>query len=65
MTKKLLLAGFLFVLFFLASGCTLIKGTGGGIYGFGQGAAKGATEGFKDDVNFLKKADSWTKENLW
>ena len=49
----------LFIFVFLASGCTLVKGTGGAAIGLGQGAAAGAKEGFHDDVNFVNKADNW------
>lgn len=64
MGKSLFFAGiFLFV--FLAGGCTIVKGTGGAVVGCAQGAAVGGTQGFKDDVNFIKKADNWVKDNLW
>lgn len=65
MVKKSLLPVMLFVFILLASGCTLVKGTGGAAVGLTQGAAGGASEGFKDDVGFVKKADSWVKSNLW
>ncbi len=72
MTKSLLLSVFIFVFIFLGSGCTLVKGVGGAVVGFGKGAALGAAEGFKDDTNFIKKtdnwikrSDNWTKDNLW
>ncbi len=61
MFKKLFLFGIFFVFAFLVSGCTLVKGTGGAVVG----CAQGASEGFKEDVGFVKKADNWVKENLW
>lgn len=64
MTEKLLLPG-IFLFIFLACGCTIVKGTGGAVVGCAQGAAAGGTQGFKDDVNFVKKADNWVKDNLW
>jgi hypothetical protein len=65
MIKKVFLLSTLSVFIFLACGCTLVKGTGGAAVGCAQGAAAGASEGFKDDVSFVKKADTWTRENLW
>jgi len=61
MVKKSFLMISLSVFIFLACGCTLIKGTGGAVVG----CAQGASTGFKDDISFLKKADNWTKDNLW
>lgn len=61
MIRKSFLLMTLFVFIFLACGCTVIKGTGGAAVG----CAQGASEGFKDDVGFVKKADTWTRENLW
>lgn len=61
MIRKVFFSGILFLFVFLASGCTIIKGTGGAVVGCAQGGA----EGFKEDVGFIKKADSWVKENLW
>ena len=63
MLKKHFLLAILFIFVFLASGCTLIKGTGGAAIGLGQGAAAGAKEGFNDDVNFINKADHWLNES--
>jgi hypothetical protein len=65
MVRKSFLLGILFLFVFLASGCTVAKSAGGACAGFAQGAAVGATEGFKDDVSWIKKADNWVKENLW
>ena len=69
MIRKSFLAGILFLFVFLASGCTIIKGTGGAVggsaYGLAQGTAGGVSHGFKDDVGFIKRADNWVKENLW
>ena len=50
MVKKSFLLVILFVFTFLASGCTLIKGTGCTAIGLGQGAATGATEGISTVV---------------
>ncbi|MDD5119790.1 MAG: hypothetical protein PHR84_00555 [Candidatus Omnitrophica bacterium] len=61
MSKRTLLAIFLFVFILSASGCTVVKGIGGAACGLGKGVA----EGFNDDANFIKKADRWTKDNLW
>ena len=65
MVRKLFLLSIFSLFIFLASGCTLVKGTGGAAVGLTQGAARGASEGFKDDVSFVKKADNWVKNNLW
>jgi len=65
MVRKFFLLGILFLFIFVASGCTLAKGAGGAVVGCAQGASVGASEGFKDDVSWIKKADNWVKENLW
>ncbi|MDD5108321.1 MAG: hypothetical protein PHC29_02250 [Candidatus Omnitrophica bacterium] len=76
MIGKSVLFGILFIFVSLASGCTIIKGTGGAAYGIAQGTgctavavaqntAGGFSQGFKDDVGFIKKADNWVRENLW
>ena len=61
MVKKSFLLITLSVFIFLVCGCTVVKGAGGAAIG----CAQGTSEGFKDDVNFIQKADSWVKENLW
>jgi hypothetical protein len=61
MVKKSFLLITLSVFIFLACGCTLIKGVGGAAVG----CAQGVSAGFKEDVSLIKKADNWTKENLW
>ncbi len=61
MMKKSFLAIILFIFLFLASGCTIVKGVGGACVG----TAGGVSEGFKDDMSFLNKADNWVKDNLW
>lgn len=61
MVKKPFLLITLPVFIFLACGCTLVKGIGGAAVG----CAQGVSEGFKNDVSFIKKADNWTKDNLW
>ncbi len=65
MVKKSVLLGIFLAFIFLASGCTVAKGVGGAVVGCAQGAAGGASQGFKDDVSWVKKADNWVKENLW
>ena len=65
MVKKLFLSVVLFVFGFLASGCTLVKGTTCAAGGFVQGAKVGVEEGVKEDCNSIQKADAWVKENLW
>ncbi|MDP2927984.1 MAG: hypothetical protein Q8N80_04225 [Candidatus Omnitrophota bacterium] len=65
MVKKSFLLITLSVFIFLTCGCTLIKGTGGAVGGAAVGCAQGASEGFRDDVSFIKKADNWIKDNLW
>ena len=61
MVKKSFLLIILTSFIFLACGCTVIKGTGGAAVG----CVQGSVEGFKDDMSFIKKADNWTKDNLW
>ena len=62
MLRKALILGALTVFVFLVSGCgTLFKGTGGLAQGFSQGVKEGA----KEDWAWIKKADSWMKDNLW
>ncbi len=61
MLKKSFLLGLFLIFTFLASGCTVVKGAGGAAVG----CAQGASEGFKEDIGFVKKADNWIKENLW
>ncbi len=61
MIKKSFLVIILFIFLFLVSGCTIVKGIGGACVG----TVGGASEGFKDDVSFIKKADNWVKDNLW
>ena len=65
MVRKLFLLSILFLFVFLGSGCTIAKSVGGACVGFAQGATVGAKEGYKDDVSWIKKADTWVKENLW
>ncbi len=65
MVRKSFLLGILVFFVLLASGCTVVKGAGGAVMGCAQGAAGGASQGFKDDTNWIKKADNWVKENLW
>ena len=57
MVKKIFLSVILFVFVFLASGCTLAKGT--------AGFCLGAKEGAKDDWNSIQNADAWVRTNLW
>ena len=61
MIKKSFLFIILSVFIFLTCGCTIVKGTGGAVVG----CAQGTSEGFKDDVGFIKKSDNWIKDNLW
>jgi len=61
MVKKSFLLVVLFIFVFLASGCTLAKGTTYAAGGFVQGAKEGA----KEDCNSVQKADTWVKDNLW
>lgn len=61
MVKKSFLLVVLFIFVFLASGCTLAKGTTCAAGGFVQGAKEGA----KEDCNSVQKADTWVKDNLW
>ncbi|MFA6357411.1 MAG: hypothetical protein WCY09_01905 [Candidatus Omnitrophota bacterium] len=65
MSRKYFLLLILSAFTFLASGCTIAKCTGGAVAGAGQGAAAGASEGLKDDAGFVKKTDTWIKDNLW
>ncbi len=65
MVKKSFLWVIFFIFVFLASGCTLVKGTGGAAVGLAQGAREGAKEGAKEDWNSIKKVDAWIKDNLW
>ena len=44
----------IFGLTFCLQGCSTFKG-----------AAKGASEGIKEDWSALKKVDDWIQENLW
>ncbi|MDD5477248.1 MAG: hypothetical protein PHG87_03445, partial [Candidatus Omnitrophica bacterium] len=63
MVNKFFLLAILFVFVFLASGCTVARGTTGAIGGLTTGALEGGREGFKEDVESINKVNNWVKDN--
>ncbi len=63
MLRKFFLLAILFVFVFLAGGCTVVRGTAGGIRGLATGTIEGGKEGLKEDLEFINKADNWSKNN--
>jgi len=67
MVKKFFLLAVFFIFIFLAAGCTIVRGTTGAVGGLATGAVQGSKEGFKEDSEFIDKADNcidnWVKEN--
>lgn len=63
MVKKFFLLAILFVFVFLASSCTVVRGTTGAIGGLTTGTIEGSKEGFKEDLQLINRADNWVKEN--
>jgi uncharacterized protein YceK len=58
MIRKAVLLLALIVFVISVTGCNTV-------FQASKGAAKGATEGAKQDVEDAKKADAWLKKNLW